>query len=182
MEPEEKAPGVNEETNVTNDKSKEELVKAPVNARVRELSRNEDANRPNRSRSVSSLRMGKGKESSEMENFVSPRDIPDSPEMSPVTYRPSTSSRTHSLRYTSGALHGSDQPTSFDHNFDSLPVQVNSTKAKSSSPPRRPLRRRRNDSPSDLTPAPEMTVTHLSRQLPPLVRVQADLAAENGSR
>ena len=103
----------------------------------------------------------------------------ESRDVSPVTYRPVSGPRNHkSLRYSGGALHGMDQPTSFDHNFDSEPPD----KASSSSPPRRPHRRHRDSGSgtreSSGSPAP-MSVTHLSRQLPPLVRVQADLAAEN---
>ena len=98
--------------------------------------------------------------------------VSDSRDVSPVKYRPVSGSRNHgALRYSGGALHGGDQPTSFDHNFEAEPPD----KASSSSPPRRPHRRPREGSQS---PAP-VSVMHLSRQLPPLVRVQADLAAEN---
>ena len=115
--------------------------------------------------------------------FSSPSDIPDSPELSPVSYRPI--SRNHSLRYSGGALHHTDQPVSFDHNFASPERELrdNLYKARSSSPPRRPSRRgSRRDSEGEAEP--EVTVRHLARQrpLPPLVRVQADLAAENGAR
>ena len=82
--------------------------------------------------------------------------------------------RTHSLRYSGGALHTTDQPVSFDHNFDSWERQRGPTgRAQSSSPSR-----------SDGEAESSLTVRHLSRQrqLPPLVRVQADLAAENGAR
>ena len=115
--------------------------------------------------------------------FTSPSDIPESPELSPVSYRPI--SRNHSLRYSGGALHHTDQPVSFDHNFASPERELrdNLYKARSSSPPRRPSRRgSRRDSEGEVEP--ELTVKHLARQrpLPPLVRVQADLAAENGAR
>ena len=82
--------------------------------------------------------------------------------------------RTHSLRYSGGALHTTDQPISFDHNFDSWERDVTS-RAQSSSPTR---------SPGESETESGLTVRHLSRQrqLPPLVRVQADLAAENGGR
>ena len=127
-------------------------------------------------------RMGAGKEGGEDSGqFSSPSDIPDSPEVSPVSYRPI--SRNHSLRYSGGALHDTDQPVSFDHNFDSR-ERENIYKAKSSSPPRRPTRRgSRRDSEGEAESACP-PVRHLSRQrpLPPLVRVQADLAAENGAR
>ena len=126
-------------------------------------------------------RMGGGKEGGEDSGqFSSPSDIPDSPEVSPVSYRPI--SRNHSLRYSGGALHHTDQPVSFDHNFDRA-ERDNIYKAKSSSPPRRPTRRgSRRDSEGE--PESALTVKHLARQrpLPPLVRVQADLAAENGAR
>ena len=97
-----------------------------------------------------------------------------------MSYRPI--SRNHSLRYSGGALHHTDQPVSFDHNFDRA-ERDNIYKAKSSSPPRRPTRRgSRRDSEGE--PESALTVKHLARQrpLPPLVRVQADLAAENGAR
>ena len=97
-----------------------------------------------------------------------------------MSYRPI--SRNHSLRYSGGALHHTDQPVSFDHNFDSQ-QRENIYKAKSSSPPRRPNRRgSRRDSEGESEHG--LTVKHLARQrpLPPLVRVQADLAAENGAR
>ena len=66
--------------------------------------------------------------------FTSPSDIPESPELSPVSYRPI--SRNHSLRYSGGALHHTDQPVSFDHNFASPEREVrdNLYKARSSSP------------------------------------------------
>merc|ERR1719427_713494 len=50
--------------------------------------------------------------------FTCPSGIPDSPEISPVRYRPV--SRNHSLKYSGGALHDTDQPLSFDHDFDSV--------------------------------------------------------------
>ena len=132
--------------------------------------------------SSSKPRMGGVKEGGEDSGlFSSPSDIPDSPELSPVSYRPI--SRNHSLRYSGGALHHTDQPVSFDHNFDSLERELRDYKARSSSPPRRPSRRgSRRDSEGEAEP--ELTVRHLARQrpLPPLVRVQADLAAENGAR
>ena len=97
--------------------------------------------------------------------------------VSPVRHRPFTRRDNHSLRYSGGSLHVMDQPASFDHNFESL----SQDKAKSSSPPTRPLRRHRDGSaPRDRGQSlASISVTHLSRQLPPLVRVQADLDAEN---
>ena len=153
-----------------------------MHARVRQLSRHQhpdnrrswsgDCSPPGvRSRSWSSS-------SHRQMSPVSPGGAEDvtshvSRDASPVTYRPVSGSRSQALRYSGGAgLHGMDQPTSFDHNFDSTEPP---DKASSSSPPRRPHRRQREGSGS---PAP-ISVTHLSRQLPPLVRVQADLDAEN---
>ena len=142
---------------------------AAVHARVRQLA---EAPRPRiaglRSRSVSGSR--------------SP-DPSSSPEPSPRSCRPAAVSRVSSLRYSGGALHGVDQPTSFDHNFESLPAAAatGGCKAASSSPPapRRPVRRlpRSRDEAAEAAEA----VTHLSRQLPPLVRVQAEVAEENGA-
>ena len=112
--------------------------------------------------------------------FSSPGDIPDSPCQSPVRYDPIC--RNHSLRYSGGALHQTDQPVSFDHNFDSLEARP-SYKAQSASPPRRRVRED-SQSEGETERGPGLTVRHLSRQrqLPPLIRVQADLAAENGAR
>ena len=142
---------------------------AAVHARVRQLA---EAPRPRsaglRSRSVSGSR--------------SP-DPSSSPEPSPRSCRPAAVSRVSSLRYSGGALHGVDQPTSFDHNFESLSTAAatGGCKAASSSPPapRRPVRRlpRSRDEAGEAAEA----VTHLSRQLPPLVRVQAEVAEENGA-
>lgn len=102
--------------------------------------------------------------------FSSPSDIPDSPSLSPVTYKHKPISRTHSLRYSGGAVHTTDQPVSFDHNFESWERDVSS--------------RAQSSSPTESEAESGLTVKHLSRQrqLPPLVRVQADLAAENGGR
>ena len=84
-------------------------------------------------------RTGAGKEGGEDSGqFSSPSDIPDSPEVSPVSYRPI--SRNHSLRYSGGALHDTDQPVSFDHNFDSSEAVRLRCKAQSSSPPRSRVR------------------------------------------
>ena len=154
----------------------------PVSAihnRVRQLSRHQERPRSwsgdcgPRSRSLSSHRQMSPGHSKP----PSPGPESEARDVSPVQYRPVSGSRNHSLRYSGGALHGMDQPTSFDHNFDSVPPD----KASSSSPPRRPQRRHRDGSgtrESTQSPAP-ISVTHLSRQLPPLVRVQADLDAEN---
>ena len=59
-----------------------------------------------------------------------------SPSLSPVTYSCRPASRNHSLRYSGGALHHTDQPVSFDHNFDSSEAVRQRCKAQSSSTPR----------------------------------------------
>ena len=65
---------------------------------------------------------------------------PASPSLSPVTYSCRPASRNHSLRYSGGALHHTDQPVSFDHNFDSSEAVRLRCKAQSSSPPRSRVR------------------------------------------
>ena len=159
----------------------------PVSAihnRVRQLSRHQERPRSwsgdcgPRSRSLSSHRqMSPGHSKPPSPGPEDMSHVSESRDASPVKYRPVSGSRNHSLRYSGGALHGMDQPASFDHNFDSVPPD----KASSSSPPRRPQRRPRDGSGTrESTQSPALTsVTHPSRQLPPLLRVQADLAAEN---
>ena len=88
----------------------------------------------------------------------------NSPEIAVRNFKPV--SRNHSLKYSGGALHGLHQPTSFDHNFDSI----------SPSAPQRPIRRRGED-----VVRKDESVTRRGGQLPPLVRVRADLAAETGA-
>jgi len=149
--------------------------------------------------------------------FTCPSGIPDSPEISPVRYRPV--SRNHSLKYSGGALHDTDQPLSFDHNFDSVARdpgtqkvvggvsqprrQINMNprspivdKARSATPPKRPQRnlskdKNRNklsktnsmlDDDSDGPDSPNGTHRSRSMRLPPLVRVQTELTAENEAR
>eukprot|EP00090_Calanus_glacialis_P024250 TRINITY_DN37662_c0_g1_i1.p1 TRINITY_DN37662_c0_g1~~TRINITY_DN37662_c0_g1_i1.p1 ORF type:complete len:731 (-),score=111.96 TRINITY_DN37662_c0_g1_i1:103-2295(-) len=147
--------------------------------------------------------------------FTCPSGIPDSPEVSPVRYRPV--SRNHSLKYSGGALHDTDQPLSFDHNFDSVARDPATQKVvggnqqprrqinpnprppivemtHSVTPPQRPHRNlskdRRTLSKSnslfedDSDPPDSPTGSHRSRsmRLPPLVRVQTELTAENGAR
>ena len=147
--------------------------------------------------------------------FTCPSGIPDSPEVSPVRYRPV--SRNHSLKYSGGALHDTDQPLSFDHNFDSVARDPGTQKVVGGvqqarrqinpnprspiaemthpvTPPQRPHRNlsknRRTLSQSnsfieDDSDSPDSpTGSHRSRsmRLPPLVRVQTELTAENGAR
>lgn len=118
-------------------------------------------------------------------------DREESPEQSPSSlYKPV--SRNPSLKFSGGALHGFHQPTSFDHNFDSLNVVHlgHHTKAKSTSPHRRPMEMRRQEDTNgpmraqyEDTNGPMKGQADESRhvrggQLPPLVRVRADLASE----
>ena len=88
-----------------------------------------------------------------MEGAGSPDQRAESPGSSPVRY--TGLPRTPELRYSGGALHDTQQPLSFDHDFSSLGQEEVEA-------PDRPARSRPG------------------RPLPPLVRVQAELAAENG--
>ena len=167
-------------------------------------------------RSFSASTMVQEKSDSSIE-FTCPSGIPDSPEISPVRYRPV--SRNHSLKYSGGALHDTDQPLSFDHNFDSvardpgtqkvvggvqqprMQTNLNSrsptvNNSRSATPPERPQRnlskgKDRNklsktnsmlDDDSDSPDSPNGTHRSRSMRLPPLVRVQTELTAENGAR
>jgi len=142
--------------------------------------------------------------------FTCPSVIPDSPEVSPVRYRPI--SRNHSLKYSGGALHDTDQPLSFDHNFDSATrettphqgddkskqMQDKSYKSGSAmNSPTLPQRPHRNQSKDrrllaktnsmldddfDSPGSPNGSHRSRSLRLPPLVRVQTELTAENGAR
>ena len=144
--------------------------------------------------------------------FACPSGMPDSPEVSPVRYRPV--SRNHSLKYSGGALHDTDQPLSFDHNFDSLARDNSAQRAvegaqkrqinpnphspiaemsHSATPPQRPHRNlsktrralsQSNSVLEDDSDSPDSPVSHRSRsmRLPPLVRVQTELTAENCAR
>ena len=146
--------------------------------------------------------------------FACPSGMPDSPEVSPVRYRPV--SRNHSLKYSGGALHDTDQPLSFDHNFDSLARDNGAQRAiegaqkstrqinpnphspiaemtHSATPPQRPHRNlskprralsQSNSVLEDDSDGPDSPVSHRSRsmRLPPLVRVQTELTAENCAR
>ena len=127
---------------------------------------------------------GEGSASSE----VGQDDKEESPEQSPSSmYKPV--SRNPSLKFSGGALHGFHQPTSFDHNFDSLNVVHlgHHTKSKSTSPQRRPMRRQEEengqirgqyDDNGPIRSQPDESRHVRGGQLPPLVRVRADLASE----